>query len=471
MPKKAKAFVAVVILLGVCTAVVAAASWRAVPSLERIAIYVTLTAIASMVKLRLPGLDGTYSLNSIFLLGGAVYLTLPEVVLAAIAGVLVQSYFGAKKRPALSQTLFNLSNECFSIALASLGLSFLVHQGVMPFRPALLAAAAAVYFVLNTGLVSGILSLLGGGEFRTVNKQWYSQSFPYYLLGAAFVGLLPVEGRPIDLEAWAVIAPIAYLAHFFCGLAQRAVKVEDSGSTDSGEIPSLAKAFTGAVAVASASFLVYAVLRAGQVDSTWFASYFVLALLAATWKVKLPGANGTVSLHYVVVLVAIASAGLAETLVLAAAGPLVQSYWRARSKPRPVQVVFNVAAMVVSAGLAYSFCRILAWPVLQQSLLTLITCAAVIQFLGNTVLVSSVISLVEKQSAFALWRNVYFWVFPIYMVGAAAAAVMVATARSAGWAASLLILPLMVMAQVAYRTQLTGLHQFAPAGKPGGSVA
>lgn len=463
---KARTFIALVISLGVLAATLAAAAWRSAPSLGQLAFYVLLTAAVSLIKLRLPGLEGTYSLNSIFLLAGAVYFTLPEVVIAAAAGVLVQSFAGAKTRPSFLQILFNASNEVFSIAAASVTITYLIRGGLWPARPALLAAAAAIYFVLNTGLVSGILTLLQGGSFVEVNRQWYSKSFPAYLLGAAVVGTLPLNGNPVDADAFMLLVPLAYLFHFLCGISDQEQGKESCEPAHAPSVPLAAQAFTGLLAALALSFTTFAVTHIQPIQWDWFLCYLLQAVLTATWKVRLPGTSGTISVHYVVVLVAVAQAGLLEALAIAAAGPLVQSLWRPKTRPLPVQLVFNVAAMMVSTGLSFVACRTLAGPAFRDSLVVFLATVAALHFVANTVLVSVVISIVENSDVLVVWRRMYIWAFPIYAVGAGAAAIMISATRSAGWIPSLLVLPLLAMAQYCYRLHLAGHFRSARAKEP-----
>lgn len=466
MPLRAKAFIALVAALGLAAAGLAAADCGSVASPARMAVFVALTALASLFKLRLPGLEGTYSLNAIFLLAGAVHFTLPETVLAAIAGVVVQSFVGVEKRPEGVKTLFNISNEILSISVAQISLAYLVREGVLPFRPALLAAAAAIYFALNTALVSGVLTLLGAAEFRQVNRQWYVWSFPYYLLGAALVGVLPMDGRSVDFEACALLVPLAYLSHFFCGIAQPRGGAVWQREDAPASIPASARAFTAAVAAAAASVVAFAVSRATPAEWGMFLALLALAVMTATWKVRLPGTAGTISVHYVIMLVAIAELSLLEALAISAAGPLVQTLWRPKVRPQAVQVLFNAATMILATGAAFWCCRIAGHSALQTSLPAFLAVAATLHFLTNTLLVAVVISLVEKTHIVALWRRMYFWTFPIYMVGASAAALMVAATRAAGWAPALLILPLMAMIQYSYRLHLAGQLAFGKPGEP-----
>src|SRR5690242_12086368 len=99
MPKQAKIYIAANIILGF--AVLASTvlfSWQTSDS-RRWLSYLAITVLASMWKVRLPGLSGNISLNFLFILIGLSDFTLPETVLLACAGALVQSFWSAKRRP------------------------------------------------------------------------------------------------------------------------------------------------------------------------------------------------------------------------------------------------------------------------------------------------------------------------------------------------------------------------------------
>src|SRR5205085_8790502 len=84
-----------------------------------------------------------------------------------------------------------------------------------------MAMIAFLYFVVNTVLVSGILSLLQGKRLTEVWRQWYDWSFPYYLIGAVLVGLIPVGGVVPPPQAWLILLPMTYMVHFFLGLLRQ----------------------------------------------------------------------------------------------------------------------------------------------------------------------------------------------------------------------------------------------------------
>ena len=98
-------------------------------------------------------------------------------------------------------------NLVLSIAACYLVAARLFAVGPDMLRPAALALVAFLYFVVNTVLVSGVLSLLQGQGLFSVWEEWYVWSFPYYLVGVAGVGLLPLSGQSISPAAWVIVLP------------------------------------------------------------------------------------------------------------------------------------------------------------------------------------------------------------------------------------------------------------------------
>ena len=130
-----------------------------------------------------------------------------------------------------------------------------------------------------------------------------------FLIGAACLGFLPAAGtRTVGVEAWLVVLPLLYLVHFFYGLSigrrPGAATVSDGAAPQPG-LPVAAKAFIGVVVGLGVAVLAYAVAQWTSADPVRFAGFAALAVVAATWKVRLPGMVGTISLGFVVVLVSI----------------------------------------------------------------------------------------------------------------------------------------------------------------------
>lgn len=153
-------------------------------------IYLVLAILASLVKLRLPGVGGANSLGFFFILTGLCYFTLTETLAAACISAIAGTLLTRENRATLVQTLFNVANLVIGAGVCHLLVSLLRSRGVEPHHPAVLAAAAFFYFVVNTGIVSGVLSILEGKQLADVCREWHFWSFPYYLVGAAFAAVM-----------------------------------------------------------------------------------------------------------------------------------------------------------------------------------------------------------------------------------------------------------------------------------------
>ena len=80
-----------------------------------------------------------------------------------------------------------------------------------------------------------------------------------------------------------------------------------------------------------------------------FACYLLIAILASTLKVKLPGMDSTMSVHFLFVLLGILELSLAETLIIGCSAALLQSVWRTNQRPDPIKVIFNVFGLMSNA--------------------------------------------------------------------------------------------------------------------------
>ncbi len=206
-----------------------------------------------------------------------------------------------------------------------------------------------------------------------------------------------------------------------------------------------AKAYIGGVVALGLALLAASPLISGpEPEWTRFTAYLALCMLASALKVRLPGIRGTCSLNFVVYLLAVAQLTLAETVYLVCAGTIVQSVWNTARRPSLIQVAFNVAAMMVS--IVPSFAIHARWPTLPAMAL-----AAGLFYTIDTALISTVISLTQERSLSQVWNACYLWTLPYYLIGAIAAASAEASRDQFGWAASLLILPLMYMVYRHYR--------------------
>jgi hypothetical protein len=451
MPAKAKLYVGSVIVSGAIALLLSLAGsvW---PAPTYYIIYLALVTAMSVVKLRLPGLTGTYSLNSLFLLYGLLNFDPAPTLIAAVVSALAQSLLNTRKRPSLVQIAFNIGNLNLSLWICFEASRFLLAHDV--YRPAVLALVAALYFLINTGLVSGVLSLLEGRTLREVCREWYLWSFPYYAIGVAALGCVPAKGQPASSAAWLVMLPPLYFLHFILGIANVRGQATTAGEDRTG-LSTGARAFFTAVIGSGGIAVVWAISNWSSADVPRFVALLALAAVTSCWKVRLPGMMGTMSVSFVVLLVAIVRLTFSEIVVIAAAIAIVQCYWKASRKVSPLQLSFNIATQVLSAGLAHWACY--AWIRMTSdtsAMLLVVVVATILLYVPNSLLVSGALCAVQAKPLGEFWRNCYFWLLPYYMVGGTAAALMIATERAAGWVPAMTIMPMMTLVYISYRTHV-----------------
>jgi len=451
MPVAAKRYAWSVIALGGIILAMSLRNWSSARPIS-FAIYFALSIAASMLKFRLPKIEGTYSVSFLFTLIGIAEFSLPETLAATCAGAVIQCVWNAKQRPSIIQILFSVANLSITTSLGFVIAHSILANGLQAYRPAVLALVAAVHFATSTVLVSGVLSLLQGQRLREVYQQFYFWSFPYYLIGAAVVGLLPFSGRIVAPEAWLILLPLLYLVHFYYTLStDHAPAGMPDGEEPSAKLPVAASLYIDAVITAGSLLLIYGALHWESGNIARFLGYLAMALLAAACKVRLPGLTSTLSVSFVLILVAIAELSYAEAIFLSAAVAIVQTIWRAQRRAKTLQILFNCASFVVNTSVTCFVCRTLlvsAWPV---ALPTFLVIATTLLYAGNTSMVAAVICLTERKPLRHMWQHCYFWSFPYYLVGSAASGLMIATARAAGWPFSFMVLPMLAMVYVSYR--------------------
>jgi len=212
MTTKAKLYIAIMTALAAAILAVAASEGNP-KNLGQFVLFFGLAMLGSTMKIRLPGFKTTISTNFVFILVGIALFSFSETVLIGLGGALVQSLWKTQSRPKPVQVLFN--GACLTVstaaafsgshsALAMLGLNSL---------PAMMVLGACVYVVLNTGLVSLVISLAEERPLREVWSSCYEWTFPYFLVGAAVAGLASAAGHGTNGGATLLVVPTMYLVY------------------------------------------------------------------------------------------------------------------------------------------------------------------------------------------------------------------------------------------------------------------
>jgi hypothetical protein len=214
MPSSAKSYIAIIAALAAAVLVVAAARWNPA-DLERFVLFFALAMLASALKIRLPGFKTTISLNFVFVLVGIALFSFGETILLGLGGALVQSFWKSQTRPKPVQVLFNAACLTLCTAAAFGASHYVLAMMRLDSLSAMMVLGAAVYVVLNTGLVSLVISL---AEQRLLRELWsscYEWTFPYFLVGSAVAGLASFAGRSTTWGAALLVLPAMYFVFLY----------------------------------------------------------------------------------------------------------------------------------------------------------------------------------------------------------------------------------------------------------------
>jgi diguanylate cyclase (GGDEF)-like protein/putative nucleotidyltransferase with HDIG domain len=203
------AFVGITVALGSVSLAFALWHWQSYDP-KRFLIYLVIAIFASGLKVQLPGIDGTMSVNFLFILLGVMELSLPETLVIGCTATLVQSVWQARKRLDPIKVCFNVAGM---MANASALTYFSYHWLTARFasnKPILLMVAALVFFFANTLPITVVIALTEGKSARKVWSECYFWSFPYYLVGAAAVGLVGIINRSAGWQTSLLVLPLIY---------------------------------------------------------------------------------------------------------------------------------------------------------------------------------------------------------------------------------------------------------------------
>ena len=175
------------------------------------AVNLCAAVLLSVVKLKLPGLTSSVSLNTIPLLVAIAELSSTEAILIGFAGIFVQSFWHAKKRPSWLRLSFNLSvimiavntsGEVFRAIRAWDAMGSLVAFGSL----------ALVFFIMDTLPVCAAIALTERKRLVDIWRELYASSFHLFMIGAVVAGILSTSREPLWIVC-ATILPIFVLVY------------------------------------------------------------------------------------------------------------------------------------------------------------------------------------------------------------------------------------------------------------------
>jgi diguanylate cyclase (GGDEF)-like protein/putative nucleotidyltransferase with HDIG domain len=206
----ARAFVGVTIAAGMATLLQAAIR----PSSKNIAefiCYLGIAILASRLRVTLPGITGTLSVNFLFILVAIVELSYSEAMTLGAVSMLAQTLY--PNQPSAIQLTFNVCAGAVSTALAFLVYHNALVNEFISSRPLILCLAASTYFFANAGCIAAVISFSERRPLRQILGDCYLWSFPYYLVGAGIAGVIGWFNQTFNWETSLLFVPAMYIIY------------------------------------------------------------------------------------------------------------------------------------------------------------------------------------------------------------------------------------------------------------------
>ncbi len=220
--REASAYLALVIVAGLT--VLAVSGWTLVtnpPDLRWVALAL-LTVMSGLLTLRMPAFPVSFSISDVFTFTAALMFGPAAGAMAVAIDAAVVSMRLVRSPRTADRYLFNVSAAALAMVLAASG--FFALSGTAPLArdgstivqhlwP--LLAFAALYFVLNTGLVAEAIALAQGEALWRVWRAHFLSLWPGYFGGVSAAGLAVflVATRGGDLRVLAFILPFPMILY------------------------------------------------------------------------------------------------------------------------------------------------------------------------------------------------------------------------------------------------------------------
>src|SRR6266536_1552270 len=186
-------------------------SWQS-HDLVRLICYLTIAMISAGLKIKLPGVMGTMSVNFLFILIGIVNMSMAETMMIGCIGTLVQCLWKPKSGLKPIQACFSLCNSAISIYVCYSLYHLQLIQKLNSGTPILLLVTGLVFFVVNTGGIAAVISLTERTPLRKTWHNCYFWTFPFYLLGASIAWVINQVSRQ-NWEGSTLLLPVVYFIY------------------------------------------------------------------------------------------------------------------------------------------------------------------------------------------------------------------------------------------------------------------
>jgi len=237
MPKSfsARMFVALIVISGLLLLGDAVLNAKQVPTVKFLA-FLLVACVAARLRIKLPGVTGTMSVNLPFILVAAAQMNTAEALAIGFISTFFQC-LGKGKKFNLVQTAFNCSTITLAVAATRLVYAAPSVASAVSSPSLRLAIAAAGYALANTVPVAIVIGLTEAASILRTWLEMLQLSFPYLVASAGIAGLTLTVTQEVGWQVPLTVLPImagiflSYRRYFAATVTSEAANMRVETST------------------------------------------------------------------------------------------------------------------------------------------------------------------------------------------------------------------------------------------------
>jgi hypothetical protein len=207
--KSAQIFIALMMVAGFAVLAQAVLHAQSVDHVRFVS-FLLVACLAARLKVKLPGLTGSMSVNLPFILVAIAEMSPSEALAVACFSTFVQCLPRASQKFNTVQAIFNFCNMALAVGATRLMFGHPALNSMVGSQAVVLALAAGGFFVVNTVPVAFVISLT---EAKNALKVWgdiFQLSFPYFVASAAIAGLVFTATAKIGWQVPLFVLPVMF---------------------------------------------------------------------------------------------------------------------------------------------------------------------------------------------------------------------------------------------------------------------
>jgi hypothetical protein len=209
----ARLFIATIVTAGMASLVGGLIEWQSSDPLRFLS-FVVITAVASRLKVKLPGTNGNMSVNLPFILLAVASLSFPEAVVIAGVSAFVQGWPKRDQSLRPVQALFNVSILMMAVAVAEIVYRVSALIPSLGAKSLLIASAAAAFFFADTLPLAAVISLTENLDLLKVWREMLELTFSYFALSAGIAAIAATASHYAGWRAPLLMLPVMIGTYF-----------------------------------------------------------------------------------------------------------------------------------------------------------------------------------------------------------------------------------------------------------------